>query len=74
MTAHLEKPLKKHDPRLEFVRGRMHETRAGMSVEPILLRGSAMLSGMAQADCLIQFPAEKERLETAEEVQVLMLP
>lgn len=73
-TARLEQPLNKHDPRLEFIRGILHETQEGMSVEPIRLRGSAMLSGMAQADCLIQFPAEKEQLGQDEEVQVMMLP
>jgi molybdopterin molybdotransferase len=73
-TACLEQPLSKHDPRLEFIRGILHETQDGLSVEPVLLRGSAMLSGMARADCLIQFPAEKEKLDKGEEVQVMMLP
>jgi len=74
ISARLDIMLEKNDPRLEFVRGRLHAGQEGYRVEPILLRGSAMLSGMARADCLIQFPAEETRLEQGADVEVLVLP
>ena len=74
VNARLGTRLKKNDPRLEFVRGKLHTTPEGYRVEPIQLRGSGMLSGMAQADSLIQFPAAAELLEEGAVVEVLVLP
>ncbi len=63
----LEKTLTKTDQRLEFVRGIAYNN----IVTPIQQRGSAMLSGMANANCLIKFPRYCEKISAGENVEIL---
>ena len=65
--AKLEKTLTKTDQRLEFVRGIAYNN----IVTPIQQRGSAMLSGMANANCLIKFPRYCEKISAGENVEIL---
>ena len=66
--AKLEKTLTKTDPRLEFVRGIIDSNNF---VIPLKQRGSAMLSGMANANCLINFPQNCEKISAGENVEIL---
>ena len=67
--AKLIKTITKIDPRLEFVRGIVDNNNF---VIPIKQRGSAMLSGMANANCLIKFPQNYEKISAGENVDILM--
>lgn len=69
--AKLKKTITKTDPRLEFVRGLLDKNN---SVLPLRQRGSAMLSGMANANCLINFPRNCEKIPAGENVEILILP
>ena len=71
MTAKVLCPLRKKAGRLEWVRAKLD--RARMSVQPATGQGSHMLGGLAQADCLIEFPTEVTRLESGEIVRVIPL-
>ncbi len=44
------------------------------AVSPLSQRGSAMLSGMANANCLILFPRFCEKMDKGEKVTVFLLP
>jgi len=44
------------------------------SVSPLSQRGSAMLSGMANANCLILFPRFCKKMDKGEKVTVFLLP
>jgi molybdopterin molybdotransferase len=71
--ARLKAGLEKHAGRLEWVRGILGARDGRPEVEPIEKRESHMLSGLAQADCLIAFPAQAERLEEGAAVEVHLL-
>ncbi len=61
--AALERDMKKKPGRLDFVRGILSCSPDGaLNVLPTRGQDSHMLSGLAKADCLIQFPADDERL------------
>jgi molybdopterin molybdotransferase len=72
-NAVLSERLKKKAGRLEFVRGRLERSGESLFVEPIARRSSHMLSGLARADCLIKFEAEKTFLEKGETVEVELI-
>ena len=74
LHARLTRAITKDTPRLEFVRGTVRSRTAGYEASPIELRGSGMLSGLATANCLIEFPLDRERLDAWESVVVQMLP
>jgi molybdopterin molybdotransferase len=63
IKARLESELSKKTERLEMVRGRLARNEAGeWSVKPCRGQGSHMLGGLAGADCLIEFPKDKNRI------------
>lgn len=66
----------RHRPgRTSFLRGRW-ECRgdANWGVVPMDAQGSAMLAGLAQADCLIELPADRAIFEVGESVKVRRFP
>jgi len=67
----LKNTITKKDPRLEFIRGIVDNNNL---VAPLKQRGSAMLSGMANANCLINFPRNCNKISSGEEVEILLLP
>ena len=69
--ANLKNTITKNDSRLEFVRGIVDDNNF---VTPLKQRGSAMLSGMANANCLINFPQNCNRISAGENVEILLLP
>jgi len=71
--ARLKAGLEKPAGRLEWVRGILGVRDGSPEVTPIDKRESHMLSGLAQADCLIAFPAEAERLEAGTAVEIHLL-
>ena len=70
-------PLKKSDPRTEFVRARREwasDARSGIPmIVPLDARGSHMTTGMALADCLLVFPADQEFLAAGSNVEIIPL-
>ena len=67
-TARLTAPLKKRPGRLEFVRGMATCHQGQWHVTPTTGQGSHMLSGLADANCLILFPLEASLLEAEQPV------
>jgi len=68
--AKLKKTITKKDSRLEFVRGIVDKNNIAT---PLKQRGSAMLSGMANANCLINFPQNCEKISAGKNVEILLL-
>ena len=79
LTARLTAGCRKRAGRLEWLRGvlsvgRMGGTDAGqLRVRPVSRQGSHMMSGLAEADCLIQFPRSASKLARGAEVEVRLL-
>ena len=65
----LGQKIRKSDPRTEFVRAYRDEVSG--RIIPLDTRDSHMTTGMAKADCLIVFPAEKEVLEADNEIEII---
>ena len=68
--AKLSGTITKTNSRLEFVRGIVDEDNF---VTPLKQRGSAMLSGMAIANCLINFPRNCNKIEKGKTVEIFIL-
>lgn len=73
MEAILTKELRKKAGRIEFVRGYASMEHHKFTVKPTLGQDSHMLGGLAKANCLIHFPADKEYLVQGETVTIEML-
>ncbi|MBY0358656.1 MAG: molybdopterin molybdotransferase MoeA [Candidatus Obscuribacterales bacterium] len=73
VTAKLTKKMRKTAGRLEFVRAVLEKTEQSLVVTPAVGQGSHMLGGLCQANGLIVFPADKEKLEEGEMVVVNIL-
>lgn len=74
LTATLDAPLKKSPGRLELVRGILSaDERGKLTVTPSKLRGSHMLGGMVNANCLIYFMEKLSRLNAGSKVKVELL-
>ncbi len=70
-NARLTTPLQKKPGKLEFVRGVLSVDDTGKEiVTPTRGQDSHMLSGLARANCLICFPAERESLSAGEWVSL----
>lgn len=68
----LASQLKKSDSRTEFVRAYHEFTGVSLpKIVPLNARESHMTTGMAKADCLIVFPAEKGILDAGSEVEII---
>ena len=72
-SAVLTKPLVKKPGRMEFVRGRVHETAEGLQVLPHSGRESHMLTSLISSDCLIHFPQDAEYVAVGERVEIEIL-
>jgi molybdopterin molybdotransferase len=74
VQANLESSLIKRTGKLEFIRGYLSWLEGAWSVVPFLKQESHMLSSFAKSNCIIVFPAENNRLEKGERVEVHLLP
>jgi molybdopterin molybdotransferase len=74
VQANLETSLTKRAGRMEFIRGYLSWLEDAWSVVPFMKQESHMLSSFAKSNCIIVFPAEKDRLERGEQVEVHLLP
>jgi molybdopterin molybdotransferase len=73
-TATLAEPVAKASGRARYLRCRLEPAPGGWRAAPTSERqGSHVLSSMLGADCLAVIPAERERVEAGEEVEVLLL-
>jgi molybdopterin molybdotransferase len=73
-TGVLEADLRKKAGRMDFVRGILSCSPAGaLSVSPTRGQDSHMLSGLAKANCLMQFPADSERIAKGQCIQLELL-
>ena len=70
IPARLSKEIRKERGKLEFARGRLKMENGNWSVEPVGRQGSHMLGGMAEANCLIHCPADRELIAMGETVFV----
>ncbi len=70
LTAELTEECRKRHGRLQLMRGRLVAEDGRLLVHPDKRQGSHMMGGMAHADCLIYFPAGRQRLEAGERVKV----
>lgn len=71
--ARLARNLKKKAGRLDFVRGKLDCVEGRLEAMPVFGQESHMLSGLAQADCLLQFAQELEFLPEGENIAVNLL-
>ncbi len=71
--AVLTETLSKKPGRLEFVRGVLEQKNDDLLVQPTKGQGSHMLSGIANANCLIYFPKEQKSLAKGEKVNIELL-
>jgi molybdopterin molybdotransferase len=69
-TAKLSTDLFKRKGRLEFVRGQAVQGATGIEVTPIAARDSHMLVGLVDANCLILFPQESDKLAAGASVAI----
>ena len=70
LNALLTHPIKKSHARREYVRGRFDWNGEGLHVTPLDLRESHMMSGIANANCLIEVPEESSLLEAGSIVRI----
>jgi molybdopterin molybdotransferase len=70
LTAELTERCSKRHGRLQLMRGRLAAADGRLLVSPDTRQGSHMMGGMAHADCLIHFPADRQSLEAGERVKV----
>ncbi len=73
LSAELSEECRKRHGRLGLLRGRLEAKDGRLVAHPRSRQGSHMLGGMAVADCLILFPADRRRLEKGEQVGVKLL-
>ena len=73
-AAELTAAIAKNTDRCEYVRGVLEGEPGALRATPLAQRGSAMLSGMAQANCLIELKAEEVGWAKGDTVRVLRLP
>jgi len=73
--AQLTENCRKKPGRLTWLRGMLvRDERSGApTVRPVGNQGSHMLSGLAEANCLIHFPQEAAELNSGQQVEVLRL-
>lgn len=72
--AMLTEPLKKSGRRLEFVPVTITAGPAGWLARPLGQRASHMLGSFAQAEALVEFPAELEKLDAGQTIGCQFLP
>ncbi len=70
MTAVLDAPVTKKPGRLEWVRGKIRTDDNELYVTPTRGQGSHMLSGLASADVLLEFPTGVSKLSAGERVRI----
>ncbi len=73
LTATLTAPMRKKAGRLEFVRGVAAMIDERLVVTPTTGQDSHMLSGLAQANCLIHFPPTAQFRASGEQVTIEIL-
>jgi molybdopterin molybdotransferase len=73
LQATLSDDCRKRPGRLEWLRGRLIVRNSKLNVHPCKHQGSHMMSGLAEADCLIHFPREHKSLKRGESVTVHLL-
>jgi len=73
LTAILTAPIDKKAGRLEFVRGIAAVKDGRLVVTPTTGQESHMLSGFAQANCLIRFPKPAESCAAGEQITIELL-
>jgi molybdopterin molybdotransferase len=71
--ARLARNLKKKAGRLDFVRGKLDTLEGQLSAMPVTGQESHMLSGLAQANCLLHFEQDLEFLPEGENITVNLL-
>lgn len=75
LRAPLVAPLRHRPGRASFLRARWERAAEGAwGVFPFPGQGSAMLASLAQADCLIELPADRSAFEVGDLVKVWRLP
>ena len=72
--ARLAVGLTNRGGRRNFVRGVVMVEAATGVVRPAVCQGSAMLSGLSEANCLIVLPEDREAFEAGEIIRIQLLP
>lgn len=73
LSAEITGECNKKRGRLRLLRGRLEVSNGRLLVHPRRRQGSHMMGGMANADCLILFPLDQERLKKGDTVQVKLI-
>jgi molybdopterin molybdotransferase len=74
LPATLLKEVRKKPGRMEWLRGVLsRDSSDQLVVTPTAGQGSHMVGGLAEANCLIEFPLESSQLEVGQQVKVELL-
>ena len=65
--------LSKRAGRTEFQRGVVTENADGLTVRTTGEQGSGILRSMAEANCIIVLPEEREQVRAGEQVDIVLL-
>ncbi len=71
INAHTQQPIQHQPGRTEYLRGHYWQDQAGLHVAPAGAQGSNRLRSLAEANCLIEIPADLGDLAAASQVQIL---
>ncbi|MET0341697.1 MAG: gephyrin-like molybdotransferase Glp [Polyangiales bacterium] len=73
VTVRLAAPLQRSPGRTEFARARLRRDRDGLVAELSSRQGSGSLPSLVAVDALVVLPAERERFETDESLEAILL-
>jgi molybdopterin molybdotransferase len=73
MEAVLDRDVRKKPGRLEWLRGVIMNDGERLSVAPVLRQGSHMLTGLAEADVLVELPSDVAVMKAGESVHCIRL-
>ena len=73
LRARISESIERLSGRMEFVRANLENRQSEVWVRPFPSRGSHLMGGLVDADCLLHFPSEVKSLSVGEEVDVTRL-
>jgi molybdenum cofactor synthesis domain-containing protein len=72
VMASLQKTILSVKGRVDFVRARVEETGAQLTVKPIASKGSGLITTLSKADGYVLVPSERDSIEVGEKIKVYL--
>ncbi|MGD8326199.1 MAG: molybdopterin molybdotransferase MoeA [Sphingomonadales bacterium] len=73
LKAVLTNPLQENGPRQDYIRAVCNQTDEGLTVTPLKLQDSSMLSTFAKANCLLMRPPHSDEAKAGDGVHIIPL-